>query len=129
MIETPALLVAWSATKTTRMVATRPFGIGAPVSAGTAEDSAPAGGRRIAAVVAVVRTATAARTARTARGPNPAITTVASGGPATHANETIARVRTTSEAAAPVCLRWANSSELPTPAGPPSATSAHTATG
>jgi len=81
------------------------------------------------AVVAMLRTATAAMAARIDRGPNPPISKVASGGPATQANDTSARVRTTSPGAAPVCFRCANSSELPTPAGPPSSTRPATATG
>ncbi len=54
---------------------------------------------------------------------------VASGGPATQAKETIARVFITSAALAPECLSSAYRSVLPTPAGPPSTTRAITATG
>lgn len=54
-----------------------------------------------------------------ARLPKAPMMAVASVGPATQANEMIARVFTTSEGPAPECLRWANKREVPTPAGPP----------
>ena len=58
----------------------------------------------IAPAVAVLRTATTAMATRTDRLPNPAIRKLASGGPKTHAKETIARVLTTSDRPAP--LPW-----------------------
>jgi hypothetical protein len=64
-----------------------------------------------------------------ARLPNQPMIAVARGGPATQAKEMIARVSTTSDGAAPECLRWANSRVLPTPAGPPSTTSPTTTIG
>ena len=55
--------------------------------------------------------------------------TVARAGPATQANDTIARVWMTSAGCAPENLRWANSSDGPTPAGAPITRSATTAIG
>jgi hypothetical protein len=54
---------------------------------------------------------------------------VASGGPATQATETIARVLTMSAGRAPEWRRCAYSIELPTPAGPPMTTRAMVAIG
>ena len=56
-------------------------------------------------MVATLSTATAAIASRIARSPNAPMMSVASGGPATHANETIARVLITSDWLAPECLR------------------------
>ena len=83
----------------------------------------------IAAVVAILRTATAAIATRIAWLPNQPMIAVASGGPATQATETMARVFTMSDGLAPECRRWAKSSEVPTPAGPPRTTRPITATG
>ena len=57
------------------------------------------------------------------------MTSVARKGPATQANEMMARVFTTSDGVAPEYRRCANSSVLPTLAGPPSARSPARATG
>ena len=76
------------------------------------------------AVVVMLRTATAAMASRMARLPYRPMMNVASGGPATQAADTIARVLTMSAARAPECRRWAYSIELPTPAGPPITTRA-----
>ena len=51
------------------------------------------------------------------------------GGPATQEKEKIARVFMIPETEVPMCFWWANSSPMPTPAGPPRATSASTAQG
>ena len=75
------------------------------------------------------RAATAAIAHRIARLPNAPMMAVASGGPATQAKDMIARVLITSDGAAPEYLSCANSSEAPTPAGPPSVTRPITATG
>jgi hypothetical protein len=75
--------------------------VGSPGLARAAERPAS-----IAAVVAMLSTATAAIANRTARLPNVPIMSVASGGPATQATETIARVFTTSDGLAPEYLRW-----------------------
>jgi hypothetical protein len=80
-------------------------------------------------VVTALRMATAPIAIRIAALPNHPITAVATGGPATQAKENTARVLTTSRGPAPVCRRCANSSELPTPAGPPRTTSATVAIG
>jgi hypothetical protein len=77
----------------------------------------------------MLSTATTAIATRIARFPNQPMIKVASGGPATQATETIARVFTTSDALAPEWRRWAYSNELPTPAGPPRTTRPITATG
>lgn len=61
--------------------------------------------------------------------PSAPMMNVAKGGPATQAKETIARVFMTSAALAPECFRWANRSELPTPAGPPRTIKPTTASG
>ena len=126
MIETTALFVACRAMKAATINATPSLDTGRSSrssaglggSAPTAERSAS-----IAAVVAMLSTATAAIASRIARLPNDPMMRVANGGPATQAKETIARVLTTSDGVAPEYLRWANSSELPTPAGPPSTSS------
>ena len=81
------------------------------------------------AVVAMLRTATAAMASRMARLPNQPMMKVASGGPATQATDTIARVLTMSAGRAPEWRRWAYSIELPTPAGPPITTRAMVAIG
>jgi hypothetical protein len=59
------------------------------------------------AVVAMVRTAIAAMAGRMARLPKTPMITVASGGPAIQATETMARVLTMSVGLAPECRRWA----------------------
>ncbi len=77
----------------------------------------------------MLSTATAAMASRIAWSPNQPMINVASGGPATQATETIARVFTMSAVRAPEWRRWANSIELPTPAGPPITTRAIAAIG
>ena len=69
------------------------------------------------AVVAMLSSATAAMASRMARLPNQPTIRVASGGPATQATDTTARVFTMSTERAPAWRRWAKSIELPTPAG------------
>ncbi|GAA2099564.1 hypothetical protein GCM10009841_13600 [Microlunatus panaciterrae] len=81
------------------------------------------------AVVVMLSTATAAMASRMARLPNQPMMKVASGGPPTQATDTMARVLTISAGLAPEWRSWANSMELPTPAGPPIRTSAMVATG
>ena len=81
------------------------------------------------AVVAMLKTETAAMASKMARLPNQPMMKVASGGPATQATDTTALVLTMSEGRAPEWRRRANSSELPTPAGPPITTRAMVATG
>jgi hypothetical protein len=81
------------------------------------------------AAVAMVSTAIAPMARRMARLPKAPMISVASGGQAIQATETMARVLTMSAGVAPECRRWANSNVLPTPAGPPTTTRATTATG
>src|SRR6478609_5647310 len=72
--------------------------------------TAPAEALRCAimrAVVATLRTATAAIASRMAWLPYQPMMKVASGGPATHATDTIARVLTMSAGRAPEWRRWA----------------------
>ena len=66
---------------------------------------------------------------RTDRLPSRPIMKVAIGGPATHAKEKIARVFMMPDTEVPTCFWCAKSRPIPTPAGPPSATSARTAIG
>ena len=136
MIDTAALFAACSAMNAAMITAmpARDIGwlsaavaaglVGSPGLARAAERTAI-----MAAVVAMLSTATAAIANRTARLPNVPMIKVARGGPATQATETIARVFTTSDGLAPEYLRWAKSSELPTPAGPPSTSRPMTAIG
>jgi hypothetical protein len=58
-------------------------------------------------VVAMTRTAMAPMARRMARLPKAPMISVASGGPAIQATETMARVLTMSAGLAPECLRWA----------------------
>lgn len=70
------------------------------------------------------------RRSRRAEGvPAAPVTSVASGGPTTQADDTIARVRMIRAGGAPSWRSCANSSVDPTPGGPPSTTRAITATG
>ena len=80
-------------------------------------------------VVTMFSAPTATSTGRIARLPNRLMMNVASGGPATQAKETTARVFSTSWVVDPECRSSAYMSVSPTPAGPPSTTSATTATG
>src|SRR5215212_4006117 len=110
----------------------RPTGDSSGVGAAKGDLEPPAVADRAAAlrclimiaVVATLRTATAAMASKMARLPNQPMMKVASGGPATQATETIARVLTMSDGLAPEWRRWAYSIELPTPAGPPMTTRA-----
>jgi hypothetical protein len=77
----------------------------------------------------MLNTATAPIATKIPRFPNHPMINVASGGPTTHATETIALVFTMSAGLAPACRRWAYSSDMPTPAGPPKTTRPITAIG
>ena len=80
-------------------------------------------------VITRPRAAIPATAQRMERLPSSPIMKAAMGGPATQEKEKIARVFMIPETEVPMCFWWANSSPMPTPAGPPRATSASTAQG
>ncbi len=132
---TAAALVACARTNATTITATRPRAT--PLVRGAAAAASGSGSARavrfafrfIATVVATFATAMTPMARSTEALPNQPISAVATGGPATHANENTARVLITSRGPAPVARRCAKSSELPTPAGAPNTTRATTASG
>src|SRR5690625_525874 len=123
---------ACSSTKaaTTTVTPRRP-GTGPASGAGRSRDGAGAAGARDCSVVAapMLSRAIIAIVPSTARSPKAPMMKVAIGGPATQATEKMARVLMIWPLVAPAWRRWANSSVLPTPAGPPSTTSAAMASG
>ncbi len=132
--DTHAVIAALSTTKTASSRATsgrrtastmRSSG----VWASTAGRGATVRPRIIAMVMPKAATAMPAIAQSTARSPSSPMRKAASGGPATQASENTALVRMTSCTDAPVERWWAKISPMPTPAGPPSETSAMTAAG
>ena len=131
MIVMTTELVAWSSTKATTIAATADSrsGVWSSASALFCTAVAPVRRRIISAVVSTLRAPTTPITGRMAASPNAPMMNVASGGPATQANDTIARVFITSAISAPERRSSAKRRLTPTPAGPPRTVSATTASG
>ena len=99
-----------------------------PGSAARAAAAAVRAWARIARAVTRLTTATIAIRMNAARGPKRSMTKVASGGPPTHANETVARACMMRSLVSPECRMSANSMTKPMPAGAPKETRAAVAT-